>query len=325
MNATAPVAPVFIVGVGRSGTTLLVNLIGSHPLLAPIYETSFLRSLLLLCERAVWFRGDSLTRRVGAIFVERRARARFLAACQKYKAKCEEFRQMALTRPDPEYSRAHGLRQKYEVFPLERQGLLFDMDVLIEEADVFVRAVQVGPRTEKEIYGLAREGTDRLFAMHCARANKPSWVNKTPRLLLNLDLLPKLYPSAKCIHIVRDGRDVAASNLSLSWGPDNVRDAARRWRECLEARKRMNPTQLSYLELHYEDLIEFPEETLKNIFAFLGLSGDTHEMLSQFKIYDQRVGAWRGAFTAEDRRAFAKEAGDLLIELGYEKDYRWVR
>ena len=48
------------------------------------------------------------------------------------------------------------------------------------------------------------------------------------------------------------------------------------------------------------------------------------EILSRFKVYDQRVGAWRSAFSLEDRKIFAKEAGDLLIELGYEKDYAWV-
>ncbi|MGZ8500831.1 MAG: sulfotransferase, partial [Candidatus Binatia bacterium] len=41
--------PGFIVGVPRSGTTLLINLLGQHPLIAPLYETRFLRNLLVLC------------------------------------------------------------------------------------------------------------------------------------------------------------------------------------------------------------------------------------------------------------------------------------
>jgi hypothetical protein len=36
-------APAFIFGVPRSGTTVLVNLVGSHPLVAPLYKTRFLR------------------------------------------------------------------------------------------------------------------------------------------------------------------------------------------------------------------------------------------------------------------------------------------
>ena len=34
-------------------------------------------------------------------------------------------------------------------------------------------------------------------------------------------------------------------------------------------------------------------------------------------------GDWRDAFTGEDRRVFKEEAGDLLVELGYEKDLGW--
>ena len=43
-GSESSIGPVFIIGVPRSGTTLLVNLLGSHPLLAPIYETRFLIS-----------------------------------------------------------------------------------------------------------------------------------------------------------------------------------------------------------------------------------------------------------------------------------------
>ena len=34
-------------------------------------------------------------------------------------------------------------------------------------------------------------------------------------------------------------------------------------------------------------------------------------------------GDWRAAFTGGDRRVFKGEAGDLLVELGYEKDHAW--
>ena len=39
--------PVFIGGAGRSGTTLLADLIGCHPQISPIYETDFLRDFVL--------------------------------------------------------------------------------------------------------------------------------------------------------------------------------------------------------------------------------------------------------------------------------------
>jgi hypothetical protein len=35
------------------------------------------------------------------------------------------------------------------------------------------------------------------------------------------------------------------------------------------------------------------------------------------------AGDWRNTFTEEDRRVFKREAGDSLIELGYEVDRSW--
>ena len=40
--------PVFLGGAGRSGTTLAVDMIGLHPELSPIYETSFVVELITL-------------------------------------------------------------------------------------------------------------------------------------------------------------------------------------------------------------------------------------------------------------------------------------
>src|SRR5207245_7905759 len=90
-------------------------------------------------------------------------------------------------------------------------------------------------------------------------------------------------------HIIRDGRDVSASFRALSWGPKDVRKAARRWKARMAARKRVNPDALGYLELRYEDLIRAPEAALEKVLDFLQLNGDPSEMLSSFKVYSQRV------------------------------------
>jgi hypothetical protein len=79
------------------------------------------------------------------------------------------------------------------------------------------------------------------------------------------------------------------------------------------------------MEVRYENLIDSSAATLTGILDFLGLPGDPEEMLSHFKLHDRSIGAWRRVFTGEDRKSFAKAAGDLLIELGYERDHSWVR
>jgi hypothetical protein len=42
------------------------------------------------------------------------------------------------------------------------------------------------------------------------------------------------------------------------------------------------------------------------------------------KVYGHREKVWRPGLAKKDKRDFAKEAGDLLIQLGYEKDNAWV-
>jgi hypothetical protein len=320
-KADSNLTPAFVVGVGRSGTTLLVNLLGSHPSLSPIYETSFVKNLLSLCEWSCWFWSKSWSRRASGVlpgYVEHLFKIR----CEKYRRKCDEFKR--IQERSKKNAAAPGRRQAYESFPFQDERILFSTTDLIKEADELTRALQARPLTDGEVYGLARAGLDRLFESHCARAGKPYWVNKTPRLLLRPDLLGKLYPNAKCIHIVRDGRDVAASFRTLSWGPKNIATAARRWKNRLAARKRIDSARLHYMELHYEDLIRSPEETLDRVLKFLGLPSGAGDILKSFNVYDHRVGAWRDRLGPAEKKIFDREAGDLLIELGYEQDHSWA-
>ncbi|MGH7826963.1 MAG: sulfotransferase family protein [Candidatus Binatia bacterium] len=302
IGAWSDPVPSFIVGVPRSGTTLLVRLLGAHPLLAPIYETRFLRNLVRLCGRAHWFCGDSILDKLARVLANRPLESQFMKECNKFRRKVIAY-----------YGRPSEICIFYTPEELER------------ETDLWLQRLQKSSLTREEIYRSAKEFVDRLFAIHCERMNKPYWINKTPGLLNHLQGLSRLYPGAQCIHILRDGRDVAVSNLSRQWGPTNIRDAAQRWKNLmLEGRKQVDPEGLNYKELRYEELIQSPAATLGGILDFLGLGGDPDEMLSHVRLYDRSIGAWRTVFTPEDRRTFAKAAGDLLVELGYEKDHSWV-
>jgi hypothetical protein len=294
-------APAFIFGVPRSGTTLLVNLLGSHPLVAPLYETRFLRNLVRFCGRASWLRRDSLSSRMerflGTEIIERR----FLKECEAFRKKV-----IAYHRDSPPMC------------------ILYTAEDLRRETDVWLQSVRSRSFSDQEIYRSAREFVDRLFAVHCQRMNKPYWINKTPGLLNHVDGLARLYPDAKCIHIIRDGRDVAVSNMGQKWGPNNIHEAARRWKNLMrEGRKALDKKSLNFIEIRYENLIRSPEASLRQILDFLALEGIPEQILSRIKVHDRSVGAWRSGFTAKDRKIFARAAGDLLIDLGYEKNDLW--
>jgi len=306
--------PIFIVGVGRSGTTLLVNLMGAHPMLAPIYETPFLRKVIRHCETTARAWGSPLARAAPSL-------VRFFLRTKGAKL-VESLLRDAQNLPDPSW-----LKQEYEKFPFGLGHCIFySPEDIQRETSLWTKELCQSPMAPQAIYRSAREYVDRLFAVHCAHLRKPFWVNKTPALLNYADRLSRLYPSARYIHMVRDGREVAASLVSLPWGPKTIADAARHWRShILNGRLRLKESQLLFIEISYKDLVESPETTLERIFAFLEIEADTSRILASLPIYKLQRENWKTSFSLEERMTFNREAGDLLIELGYEKDDSWAR
>lgn len=62
------------------------------------------------------------------------------------------------------------------------------------------------------------------------------WVDKIHHYQDSTEILKKLFPTARFIHIVRDGRDIALANLRL---PNNIKNwalSAMKWKHCLTSR-----------------------------------------------------------------------------------------
>lgn len=91
----------------------------------------------------------------------------------------------------------------------------------------------------------------------------------------HFDRIPYLWPKARYIHLLRDGRDVARSCVQMGWygnayaASDNWLEAMRNWdRLCQRVPEEQR------LEVRYESLITDPVETLSTICRFLGLLFD---------------------------------------------------
>jgi sulfotransferase family protein len=123
----------------------------------------------------------------------------------------------------------------------------------------------------------ARALADALFAKVTAGSSKPGWVDHSPWNISSApDVLP-LFPDAKFIHVVRDGRDRAASVVRLPWGAESFTGAVRRWglilRKGEEVAGRIPPRQ--FLVLHLEDLVLLDRErSYERLLEFLELSDD---------------------------------------------------
>ena len=191
--------------------------------------------------------------------------------------------------------------------------------------------------SHEEAYRFAVEAPFRAYA---SLAGKSRWGDKTPAYLHHVDELLAVWPDARWIVLVRDGRDVALSVMGLPFGPNNVWAAARSWaagiRRGQEAECR-NPGQV--LRLRYEDLVSEPKRELEKACEFLGLAF-AEEMLAIERtdagklakgqegwftnvwagINTSAVGKWRRQMTPAQQAVFAAVAGDELRALGYETD-----
>ena len=98
------------------------------------------------------------------------------------------------------------------------------------------------------------------------------WGIKIMREIGNVSRYAGVWPEARFLHVVRDGRDVAASQITehATWGAGSVAEAAKTWTTLL---KKVNSAARRFQihQFRYEDLVLKPEPTIRTILDFLGV------------------------------------------------------
>jgi hypothetical protein len=174
-----------------------------------------------------------------------------------------------------------------------------------------------------------RDFCDTVFAGMLG-AGKERLAERTPLHALTTGLIADIYPDARIVHIIRDGRDVARSLVTHSWGPGSVADAAREWRTAIEAARAGAHGSDRYLEIRYEDLLAAPAAGIGELYRWLELPVDDAILegaLAEAKVSRNLdpmhtppgAGKWRRGFTPKDLGAFEDAAGELLYDLGYQR------
>jgi len=186
------------------------------------------------------------------------------------------------------------------------------------------------------------EAISAVYETYAAGRGKPRWGDKTPMYMQHLPLLERLFPRALYVHLVRDGRDAAASFLQMPagivtefWGhPRSVAGFARQWGTEIRAARalgmRVGPGR--YLELRYERLVGSPEDVLRQICTLAGLPWEP-AMLDyagnvdvSARPHQQNLKRppttglrdWRTELARPEIEGFEEMSGDVLAELGYE-------
>ena len=155
-------------------------------------------------------------------------------------------------------------------------------------------------------------------------------VERTPWHVLHLPLIASVYPDARVVNIVRDGRAVARSLISMDWGPESMEEAAEEWRDAIEGgRAGAEAFGDRYLQVGYERLLASPRERTGELFDWLGLELDDAtweriltEAASEFNVDPGSPGVrtdkWRDELSPGDLAEFERIAGRQLEACGYE-------
>lgn len=140
----------------------------------------------------------------------------------------------------------------------------------------------------------------------------------------HIDRIQHLWPEAKYIHLLRDGRDVARSCKMMGWA-GNMYHAVDRWIEAeltWEKLRKQIPTERK-LEVRYEDLICEPEATLTRICQFLRVDFDQriydYASTSTYEMPDEKlIAQWRCKLSEEEIQLAESRISQMLTERGYE-------
>ncbi len=245
--------PVFVLGLQRTGTTLLHRLLTCEPSLRPLLSWEALNPAPFPGEAA---RGGRDPRMRLAEIAERGLR--YLA---------------------PEFFAIHPV----EAHAPEEDVLLLDLSFMSPTADATLSV----PRYSAWIRDTDQRPSYRMFrrAIQLLLWQRPGrWLGKTPHHLENLDVLLDVFPDAKIIQTHRDPVRVVASYASMmahgravfsdrvdahEVGEQLAGRAVRAVTRAMQVRERASGE--SFCDVAYPDLLADPLKEIRRIYDFLGL------------------------------------------------------
>lgn len=187
-----------------------------------------------------------------------------------------------------------------------------------EELDAALERFQSG--FEADGWAASRRLMDDLIAPGAESEGAPSWVELTGRSVLYAPTLVRLYPHARFINMIRDGRAVAAGHLNKTDMTDDPFEALWKWGRSIEATERairaVPPGTV--LVIHLDDLVALDREgTYRRVLDFLEIEDD-EEMREWFdrKISARRAhtGQWRERMPPPEARRVDRRYRRMLRE-----------
>ncbi len=169
---------------------------------------------------------------------------------------------------------------------------------------------------------------------------KPRWGEKTPHHLPHTKRILRMFPEAKFICLLRDGRAVVKSRIKHPYWKDNIVSAACKWKNDMAVVKDLGNRygKSCFMLIRYEQMLKEPEIILRRILGFIdeefegGMLDATVSGNNKYddyyrqswmknstkKIDINRADAWLAAYSVNELKVVESIIGDELREFGYE-------
>ena len=255
--------PVFVGGTGRSGTTVVGDLLGLHQDIrtsVPI-EIKFLANKSGLLQLVFGRDTPDIEKKIALLDLRSRLR--------RYKRKREKFKKIQVEFLD----RIWNTWWDIDAPPPHGRGL--QSGITKQQLEKLLATLIFELRINR--VWAARRFMRNFISSQDAHLGQKYWVETTPLNIAQAERILKIFPNALFINMVRDPRDVIASLLTKNWGPttplEGIEWIQKRLIDGYHALRTIPAKQQITIAL--EDLaINKREQSYQSLLTFLGLQDD---------------------------------------------------
>lgn len=177
---------------------------------------------------------------------------------------------------------------------------------------------------------------NRLFVEYGADKPEADFIVEHAGMKRNhLDMLSTVYPDAIFVHLVRDGRAVAASQLAVNWGQQDIISLAKEWAAGVRKTHEMVAAmgdRIRHVDVRFEDFVATKGMALARVFeaaeidppeihtgslAVPAYTADQHQLLGK-EISAARIDKWKTSLTPRQIELYEYYAGSVLRDNGFD-------
>ena len=255
--------PVFVGGTGRSGTTVVGDLLGLHQDIrtsVPI-EIKFLANKSGLLQLVFGRDTPDIEKKIALLDLRSRLR--------RYKRKREKFKKIQVEFLD----RIWNTWWDIDAPPPHGRGL--QSGITKQQLEKLLATLIFELRINR--VWAARRFMRNFISSQAAHRGQKYWVETTPLNIAQGQRILKIFPNALFINMVRDPRDVIASLLTKNWGPTTPLEGIE-WiqKRLIDAHHALGTIPAKQqITIALEDLaINKREQSYQVLLTFLGLQDD---------------------------------------------------